>query len=405
MEDEKYLGLIIDAYEHLYDLVHLRDHELLTALPALGKLPAKARARALQRKLVFALDEMDPGPQAPVYSNEMRRHRLMLLRYERGLSPQEIADQLMISRRHYYRIHSSAIEVAAKVLRRLSQSECLIDDDVPQEEVNRDDARLELLRLEAARVAQANRYTTIGGVLDGVIQLLRDILEAHRLQVVAQVSPTLPNTSADRSLLRQTLLATLGYLVEQSQDAELRLVADEEAAGIRLSARIHPPNNVKLLPGELLADALTNIEELSTLTGAQVFPVYSGITITGFDFKLPVAQRSVLVVDDNKDVLALFRQYLSPQHYRVLTAHTAAEALDIAFQQQPFAITLDLMMPEMDGWDLLQALLNSPETENIPVIVCTVLKQKDLALSLGATSFLEKPVSEDDLLLALEAIV
>jgi CheY-like chemotaxis protein len=61
-------------------------------------------------------------------------------------------------------------------------------------------------------------------------------------------------------------------------------------------------------------------------------------------------------------------------------------------------------MPGRDGWDLLQTLLNQSDTRHIPIIVYTVLKQKTLALSLGATAFLEKPVSKQALFSALQAL-
>ena len=109
-------------------------------------------------------------------------------------------------------------------------------------------------------------------------------------------------------------------------------------------------------------------------------------------------------MDDNEDVVALFQRYLISHHYRIITAHTAQEALAQARHLQPYAITLDLMMPDQDGWDLLQTLLNQPDTQRIPIIVCTVLKQKALALSLGAAAFLEKPVTEQELLAALRAL-
>ncbi len=144
---------------------------------------------------------------------------------------------------------------------------------------------------------------------------------------------------------------------------------------------------------------------MATLSGAHILPVRAGQSIVGFDVQLPAGpERTVLVVDDNEDVLELFRRYLSPHHYHVVTAQTAEDALALARRLQPYAITLDLMLPDQDGWDMLQVLLNQPDTGHIPIIVCTVLKQKELALSLGATAFLEKPVSESALLSALEAL-
>src|SRR5262249_17505864 len=125
----------------------------------------------------------------------------------------------------------------------------------------------------------------------------------------------------------------------------------------------------------------------------------------GFDVLLPVrSRRTVLVVDDNVDVLELFERYLGLHDFQPVTVRTADEALAQARRLKPYAITLDLMMPDQDGWDLLQAFLNRPETQHIPIIVCSVLRQKELALSLGATAFLEKPISEQALLSVLNAL-
>lgn len=116
-------------------------------------------------------------------------------------------------------------------------------------------------------------------------------------------------------------------------------------------------------------------------------------------FILPVEPHAtVLVVDDNEDTLVLIQRYLTQHHYHAVITNQAEEALRIAAQLQPIAITVDLMMPDIDGWDLLQIFLHQPATQHIPIIVCSVLRQKELALSLGAAAFLEKPVMEEALI-------
>jgi len=114
--------------------------------------------------------------------------------------------------------------------------------------------------------------------------------------------------------------------------------------------------------------------------------------------------RTVLVADDNDDILDLFERYLTGHGYTMLTARDGAETIALAKRCLPDAITLDLMMPQQDGWDVLVTLTNRPETQHIPVIVCSVLGAKALSLSLGASLFLEKPVSEQSLLSALAAL-
>jgi CheY-like chemotaxis protein len=200
------------------------------------------------------------------------------------------------------------------------------------------------------------------------------------------------------------LLGILHYLIERATQATVRLVAQTVEAGVVLSITVEPPEIIQTVKQAEVGDRLLGLEEMAALTGAHISPMHAGQSIVGFDVHLPTAERTLLVVDDNEDVLRLFQSFLSPHGYRVVTAQTAPDALEKASQFRPYAITLDLMMPGQDGWELLQILLNQPDTCHIPIIVCTVLKQKDLALSLGATGFLEKPVTEQALLSAIEAL-
>jgi len=395
---------VADAYEHLYDLVYLRTHPLTDMLVPSSTLPAKKRARRLHHILLDAIGELDPGPQAPITSPEWRRHRLMVLRYIKGLNPQAVADQLAISLRHYYRVHKMAIEDIADLLWEryiahppVTESEVMADKD---EAIN----RLELLRLEVARAAQADRYARIHDVIQGVLSILGKRLHERRLECYTLIPHSLPSIAIDQNLLRQILLGMLGYLIAQVEEATIQVTAQAEEAQVFLAMRVEPATAVRSTEQEEPEERLSSLEEMAALADAHILPIYSGQAIIGFELQLPIAERTVLVVDDNEDMLELIHSYLTPHGYRVITAQTAQDGLEKAIQLRPYAITLDLMMPEQDGWDLLQALRNRPETSHIPIIVCSVLKQKELALSLGATAFLAKPITELELLSALEQL-
>ncbi|HEY66554.1 MAG TPA: response regulator [Caldilineae bacterium] len=328
----------------------------------------------------------------------------MVLRYIKGLNPQAVADQLAVSLRHYYRVHKMAIEDVADLLWEryvahpsVTESETMADKD---EAIN----RLELLRLEVARAAQADRYARISDVIQGVLSILNRRLHERGLECYTLIPQSLPGISIDQNLLRQILLGMLGYLIAQAGGATIQVTAQAGEAQILLSMRVEPATAVQSAEQGEAEERLLSLEEMATLADAHILPIYLGQSIIGFDLQLPIAERIVLVVDDNEDMLELIHSYLSPHGYRVITAQTAQDALNKAIQFRPYAVTLDLMMPEQDGWDLLQALLNRPETCRIPIIVCSVLKQKELALSLGATAFLAKPITELELLSALEQL-
>ena len=110
-------------------------------------------------------------------------------------------------------------------------------------------------------------------------------------------------------------------------------------------------------------------------------------------------------MDDNEDVLELIRRYLGAHGYRVIGAGSAQDALEKALRSRPDAIAVDLMMPKQDGWDLLQSLRNQPALTGVPIIVCSVLNQRELALSLGASAYLQKPITEESLVATLRSLL
>jgi CheY-like chemotaxis protein len=116
-------------------------------------------------------------------------------------------------------------------------------------------------------------------------------------------------------------------------------------------------------------------------------------------------QPRVLVIDDNAAIQQLFERYLAPHQYEVIHAQDGTEALHLAADFKPDAITLDVMMPRVDGWQVLRALQENSTTAKIPVIICSVLKEPELALSLGARAYLKKPVERLTLVETLEKIL
>jgi signal transduction histidine kinase/CheY-like chemotaxis protein len=105
----------------------------------------------------------------------------------------------------------------------------------------------------------------------------------------------------------------------------------------------------------------------------------------------------VLVIDDDTDVHEMMRRTLARHGFSVRSAHTGDEGLRVAREILPRAITLDVMMPGMDGWTVLAALKNDRETADIPVIMLTIVDNRNLGFALGATEYLTKPIDRERL--------
>jgi signal transduction histidine kinase/DNA-binding response OmpR family regulator/HAMP domain-containing protein len=106
---------------------------------------------------------------------------------------------------------------------------------------------------------------------------------------------------------------------------------------------------------------------------------------------------TVLVVDDDPSVCILLAKTLEKEGYRVISARNGVEALALAREHRPQAITLDVLMPQMDGWRALKELKADAELRNIPVIMVTVLNERGMAIPLGAADFVTKPVDRQRL--------
>ena len=111
----------------------------------------------------------------------------------------------------------------------------------------------------------------------------------------------------------------------------------------------------------------------------------------------PTPRHAVLVVDDDPIARNLIQRSLEKEGFRTVAAGTGAEALRLARQLRPSAITLDVMMPGMDGWQVLGHLKADPVTCDIPVVMITVVEDRNLAFSLGATEYVTKPIDRDRL--------
>lgn len=123
------------------------------------------------------------------------------------------------------------------------------------------------------------------------------------------------------------------------------------------------------------------------------------------EHELPAIGPTVLCIDDDPEVLDLLHGYLSDEGYKVITAAGGEEGLKKALGMQPFAITLDIQMPHMDGWTVLKELKERDATKDIPVIIVTIVDNIGLGYRLGAYEYLQKPILPETLISTIEKIL
>ncbi|MBI1741829.1 response regulator [Candidatus Acetothermia bacterium] len=103
----------------------------------------------------------------------------------------------------------------------------------------------------------------------------------------------------------------------------------------------------------------------------------------------------MLIIDDEQDIARLIKSYIERMGYRTIIAHSGHEGLKQARQHQPDLITLDVLMPDMDGFETIAALKSDPKTRSIPVIFLSIIHDREKGLWLGASACLTKPIHEE----------
>jgi len=112
----------------------------------------------------------------------------------------------------------------------------------------------------------------------------------------------------------------------------------------------------------------------------------------------------VVVIDDDRRSLDLMGAYLDGHGVHVVRARDGKEGLDAIRRLQPVAALLDIRLPGIDGWEVLEELQADPETQKLPVIIVSILDEKSRGRAAGAAEYLVKPVGRDDLLDALRRL-
>lgn len=415
MDRETFARLVREALEHLNSRSYLTAHRLATVL---GSSQHPLSGDDVRRRLLDAIEQLRPVSGAAASPPDWRRYRHLVMRYVEGHNRDQVAVVLGVSFRQASRDHEQAVDAIAGFLwTRLSHGAAVM----PVEDERTLDAAEPLdvtnLSKEMNRVfLSEGSGADLSEVAKGSVATLSALLSERDLSCSLRIPDTLPRIAVARTMLRQVLLTLLSYVVEVARGADIELDAVDSPGGVILAVNVHDHVG-ETLPSEgthhpspvLLTKAHELLESAEALLGLQGGSLERG---DGHDHEPfltvvlpPVALHKVLVVDDNPDVVGLFRRYLRGQPYRLIQATSGESAIQLTGEMQPAVVILDVMLPSTDGWEVLATLRRQDVGRRIPIVVCSILPEKALAESLGVDEFLAKPVSRETLLAALQRCI
>lgn len=377
---EAYLKQVKEALEHLYDYPYLQRHPLARAA-------GEPDGQRLRRELLAVIETLSPGAATPFRAPHARLYNLLHLRYVEGLTVQEAAHELGISLRQAYRdLRHGEESVAALLWARRPVSPA---EPAPlQSEITRLDTRL--------------RPTEAGALIRHALRAVEALAAQRAVAVEARLPEGPVFVLADPMVAQQVFVGLLSQAVRQAQAGPLTVALARSEPDVTLTAGFAPE------PASADPDKPPAAEAVVQQLAGHLGWTLAQADAAGAGRRLTLTMRAhgptVLIIDDNAGLVDLLARYLTDQACRVITATDGREGLQLAREAGPQAIVVDVMMPGMDGWELLQRLRTHPETAAVPVILCSVINDPELALSLGASLCLSKPVSRETFLAALRQL-
>lgn len=296
---------------------------------------------------------------------------------------------------------------------------------------------LDVSRIESGRVKLKVEPQSLSEIVREVAVSLREQVEGKGLRLELALPDSMPEVMGDRVRLNQIVTNIVSNAYKYTDEGWVRISLCPLQGAIRLDVAdsgigVSTEDQSRIFEKFYRADTpimegrggtglgLAITKELVELHGGRLWVkselgVGSTFTVVlptaaqdlppSVLSDLPAGAKKILVVDDERDILALLRHQLTLQGYQVITASTGGKAVVKAIEEQPDLITLDILLPDRHGFDVLRELKAHPETAHIPVIVLSVVQDETSGYRLGAVDYIVKPLDEQRLLGSVSLIL
>jgi signal transduction histidine kinase/CheY-like chemotaxis protein len=305
---------------------------------------------------------------------------------------------------------------------------------------------LDLSKIEAGKMSVNIMPLNLASIVDTCFATVESMVKVGRVRLTKEMPHDLPEMASDQDKLKQIIINLLSNALKFTEEGEVKLSAALENASLRIavsdtgigipsdaleyifdefrqvdgsSTREHGGTGLGLSITKKLTHLLGGTIDVSSVVGkGTTFKVILPLAkieqeATAETFKTDEETRAavevkgkkvLLTIDDDPNVLILLKQNLEDEGYYVLGALNADEGIRKAKEIHPFAVTLDILMPRKNGWGVLSELKTDPATRDIPIIVLSIIDNKEVGFSLGAFDYLLKPFDKEAILAALKRI-
>jgi CheY-like chemotaxis protein/nitrogen-specific signal transduction histidine kinase len=292
---------------------------------------------------------------------------------------------------------------------------------------------LDLSKVEAGKMELYVETIDVQQFIEEVIATIQPMARKNENEIIVDIEPGIRTLDTDIVKMRQGLFnllsnackftkkGTVALLVRRERHEQLYMTFSVVDTGLgitqeQLDKLFEPfsqadPSTTRLFGGTGLGLSLSRT--LAEMMGGGLKAQSHEGQGSRFTLRLPIPESNdvarlpepvagtVLVIDDDPSVLELMERHLEKEGFNIVTASDGEEGLELARELKPLAITLDVLMPGMDGWEVLSALKADERTADIPVLMLTILEGREKGFALGAAEYLTKPIDRSRLVRAL----
>ncbi len=396
---EEFRHELQDVLTHLHDPDFEPAEQLYAALGC-GREQGSA---ALQLALVRRLESLQLAEEGASDGQTATEMRVLHQRFVAKLTQEETANRLHMSVRTLQRVQRRAVYLLARDLWNHIHPTPTLDEAetagevVPAQPTTDWRAQVQDELASLGRISP-NPVADVGGIVASVVKIGQAAGAKRGVAVEMQPSPPL-SAAIHSSALRQALLTVIETLAQAMAGGVIRLCAAGESGVVVVSVTGAP----------LLASRLPSLE-----VAQEIVEGYSGalaIDSAGdalsVQIRLPAiaSKIRVLVVDDNADLVTFYQRFLAGTRYEITHLSEGKHLFAQFATNAPDIIVLDVLLPDIDGWELLTYLHEHPQSRTVPAIVSSVVRGEELALSLGAAAYLPKPVRRQEFIQTLDRVL
>lgn len=398
MDDEDFQGRIRDVLSHLSDVAYLENHNLVRPFLTEEEARQPNHVQLLYAKIREGINTLRPPDNTPMNAAEWRCYNILTMRYLNGVDLYRIGEELGLSQRQVYRELKKGLGGLISILWKQQQAmQSETEEKAESQEDPLDLYDLSILQKELKNWEVEYTFNNLYQMIEQAYQLCEYFMNKS-LQEIIHLEHVDHNLSVrvDKTLTQQGLYKILTTVEDIAQCSGVWIQTRKlNEHFIALSIRIKHSQALDLKKWQI-AQLFFTIQGLNHFLKEQADE-------TLFTINLPLMRQSkVLVIDDMGPERALIERMLGPYGIQVFGTDNPQEAISLAQLLKPNFILLDILMPKMDGWQIIKMLRTDPETCNIPVYICSVLNEPALAQSFGASGLIRKPINRLDLIDTLQ---